>query len=401
MPSSQQLPPPAASTLSRPATRLAATAAAANAISATPLREGRILRRTSQLEVGSPPNNLPASPAASLPSNSSAVAPQQPASPSPAPSAQGKAKNKATGNKSKTADSSQQGKPRFQWARGSSVVVGLHPEGHFAGWAFTKTGREGVTEEDIEKDIDTWDKKLRSFCSYYYVLSATLGTTNADLTDGNRVHNLFDNGISTPALLQQAIGNKEAEELGEPDLFMTINHLMNEDISSADEGGDCVEDDKGSAANAKKLAKEIKGKGKFRRNEAFHKVQDNIIQMMLEVNAVDQKGRMELAAFQAEAEATARAEEREAREARWKIEDERDSLVRTVEMKRMQAESARYSAEAALRNAEAKKVAEEHQICMAKRKRGEEEAMDGVCKEDAVEAEKQAYWEITGKEKPF
>lgn len=100
--------------------------------SATPLREGGILRRRSQLEVGSPPNNLPASPAASLPSNSSAVAPQQPASPSSAPSAQGKAKNKATSNKSKTADSSQQGKPRFQWSRASNVIDGLHPEGQLA-----------------------------------------------------------------------------------------------------------------------------------------------------------------------------------------------------------------------------------------------------------------------------
>lgn len=82
---------------------------------------------------------------------------------------------------------------------------------------------------------------------------------------------------------------------------MTINCLMNEDISTADEGGDCVEDGeeaedilpyceltgKGSAYNAKKLAKEFKGKGRFRRNEAFHKVQDNMIQMMLEVNAND------------------------------------------------------------------------------------------------------------------
>ncbi|KIR63894.1 hypothetical protein I314_02675 [Cryptococcus bacillisporus CA1873] len=107
-------PSSAASTLSGPASSLAAAAAATKATFATPLREGDILRRISQPEVGSPPNDLPASPAASLPSNSSAVAPQQPASPSPALSAQGKAKNKATGNKSKPADSSQQGKPRFQ-----------------------------------------------------------------------------------------------------------------------------------------------------------------------------------------------------------------------------------------------------------------------------------------------
>lgn len=42
---------------------------------------------------------------------------------------------------------------------------------------------------------------------------------------------------------------------------------------------------------------------------------------------------MELAAFQAEAAAMARAEEREEREARWKVEDERDSLVKAMEMK--------------------------------------------------------------------
>lgn len=133
MPSSQQPPPLAPSTLSRPASRLAA-AAAVNATSATPLRQGGILCRISQPEVGSPPNNLPASPAASLPSYSSAVAPQQPPSPSPAPSAQGKAKNKATGNKSKTAESSQQGKPRFQWTRGSNVIDGMHSEGHLTNW---------------------------------------------------------------------------------------------------------------------------------------------------------------------------------------------------------------------------------------------------------------------------
>ncbi|KAL0255788.1 hypothetical protein I308_100595 [Cryptococcus tetragattii IND107] len=408
MPRSQQPPPPAASILSRPASSLAAAAAVANATSATPLREQSVFRRVSQLEAGSPPNNLPASPAASLPSNSGPVASQQPASPSPAPFAQGKAKNKVTDNKSKPAGSSQQGKPRFQWTRGSNVVDGLHPEGHLANWMgiyenwkvystliagkrpqfceehvipyFTEVGIsckglspsaivgrifrdwEGVTEEDIAKGIDTWDKKLRSVCPYYHVLKATLGITNADLTDGNRLHDLFDNSLyPCPA----TIADKEAEELGESDFFMTTDCRMSEDISTADEGG---------IVWKIKLAKELKGKSKSRRNEAFHKVQDSIMQMMLEVNANDQKGRMELAAFRAEAAATARAEEREAREARWKLEDERDGLMREMEMKRMQAESARYSAEAALRNAGAKKVAEEHQICMAKRKREEEEA---------------------------
>ncbi|KIR77800.1 hypothetical protein I306_05198 [Cryptococcus gattii EJB2] len=364
MPPSQQ-PPHTASTLSHPATCLAVTAAAANAISATPLREGCILHGISQIEIRSPLNNLPASPAVSLPSNSSAVAPQQPASPSPAPSAQDKTKNKATGKKSKPANSSQQCKPRFQWTRGSNIVDGLHLEGHSADWMgiyenwkvystliaekrpqfceehvipyFTEVGisciglspsaivgriadlqklfqdadalqkpnqhtGESVTEEDIAKGIDTWDSDA-----------------------------------STPALLQQAISNKEAEELGESDLSMMTNCLMSEDIFTADEGGDCVEDGKeaddilsilglagkGSAANAKKLAKELKGKSKPQCNEAFHK-----------------KGRMELAAFQAEAAAMARAEEREEREARWKVEDERDSLVKAMEMKRMQAESA-------------------------------------------------------------
>ncbi|KIR35347.1 hypothetical protein I352_02618 [Cryptococcus deuterogattii MMRL2647] len=75
MPPAEPPLPPAASTLSLPDSSLAA-AAAANVTFATPLREGAILCRISQLEVGSPPNNLPASPAASLPSNSSAVAPQ-------------------------------------------------------------------------------------------------------------------------------------------------------------------------------------------------------------------------------------------------------------------------------------------------------------------------------------
>lgn len=138
MPPVQQPLPPAASTLSGPASSLAAAAAAAaaaaNATFATPLREGRLLRRISQPEVGSPPNNLPASAAASLPFNSSAVAPQQPASPSPTLSAQDKAKNKAPGNKSKSADSSQQGKPRFQWTKGSNVIDGLHRESHLGNW---------------------------------------------------------------------------------------------------------------------------------------------------------------------------------------------------------------------------------------------------------------------------
>ncbi|KIR53139.1 hypothetical protein I315_04175 [Cryptococcus gattii Ru294] len=184
---------------------------------------------------------------------------------------------------------------------------------------------------------------------------------------------ILQRALTLGILLQQAIGNKEAEELGEP-LFMTINCLMNEDISTADERGDCVEDEASQGAQ---------GQRQVRRNEAFHKVQDNIIQMMLEVNANDQKGRMEFAAFQAEAETTARAEERE-------------------------AESARYSAEAALRNVEAKRVEEEHQICMAKRKREEEAAEEErnikrttaiqartmwlveFAKKDVVEAEKQA-----------
>ncbi|KJD99473.1 hypothetical protein I311_06960 [Cryptococcus gattii NT-10] len=333
MPSSQQPPPPTPSILSLMPPLLPL------------LREGGILRRISQLEVGYPRNNLPASPAASLPSNPSSVAPQQ------------LCKSIITCT---LCPSSQQGKPRFQWTRGSNVVDGLHPEGHLAIWMGLRkledvlysnsreeaTVLEGVTEEDIAKGIDTWDKKLHS-------------------------------------LLQQAIGNKEAEELGEP-LFMTINCHMNEDISTADEGGDCVEDEASQGAQGQRQV----------RRKAFHKVQDNIIQMMLEVNANDQKGRMEFAAFQAEAEATARAEERE-------------------------AESARYSAEAALRNVEAKRVEEEHQICMAKRKREEEAAEEErnikrttaiqartmwlveFAKKDAVEAEKQAYWEITGKEKRF
>lgn len=90
-----------------------------------------------------------------------------------------------------------------------------------------------------------------------------------------------------------------------------------------------------------------------------------------------------------------------------------------MEIERMQAESARYSAEAALRNAEATTVADEHEMNIARRKREEEEAMEDrnikrtecdpgeddvvseSAKKDAVEAEKQAYWEITGKEKPF
>ncbi|KAE8543713.1 hypothetical protein D1P53_000429 [Cryptococcus gattii VGV] len=307
MPPVQQPLPPAASTLSGPASSLAA--AAANATFATPLREGGILRRISQPEVGSPPNNLPASAAVSLPFNSSAVAPQQPASPSPTLSAQDKAKNKAPDNKSKSADSSQQGKPRFQWTKGSNVIDGLHPESHLGNWMdiyenwkvystliaekrpqfceehvipyFTGVGigckglspsaivgriadlqklsqdadalqkpdqltGEGVTEGDIAKGNDTWD--------------TTLGTTNADLTDGNRLHDLFDNGVSTSALLQR-------------------------DISIADKGGDRVEDGeeaksilpilraagKGTAVNAKELAKGLKGKGKSRRSETFHK----------------------------------------------------------------------------------------------------------------------------------
>ncbi|KIR40240.1 hypothetical protein I307_05930 [Cryptococcus deuterogattii 99/473] len=82
MPPAEPPLPPAASTLSLPDSSLAA-AAAANVTFATPLREGAILCRIFQLEVGSPPNNLPASPAA----------------PSPAPSAQGKAKDKATSDK--------------------------------------------------------------------------------------------------------------------------------------------------------------------------------------------------------------------------------------------------------------------------------------------------------------
>lgn len=45
---------------------------------------------------------------------------------------------------------------------------------------------------------------------------------------------------------------------------------------------------------AQKLAKELKVKGRAQRNEVFTNVQDNLIKMMLEVNAVDQKGRMEL-----------------------------------------------------------------------------------------------------------
>lgn len=285
---------------------------------------------------------------------------------------------------------------------------------------------EGVTEEDIAKGNDTWDKKLRSVCPYYHVLKATLGTTNADLTGGNRLHDLFDNGISTPALLQRAITNKRAEELGKSDLSMTTNCLMSEVISIADEGGDRAEDGKeaasilpilraagkGSAVNAKKLAKGLKGKGKSRRSETFHKVQDNIIQMMLEVIAVDYKGRMEFAAFQTEAA-------REAREAQWKMENERNSQVRAMEIARMQAEVARYRAEATLRNAEARRMAEEHEMNIAKRKREEEKAMEDrnikrtdaiqakavwlmeFAKKDADEAEKQAYWDITGKERPF
>lgn len=85
---------------------------------------------------------------------------------------------------------------------------------------------------------------------------------------------------------------------------------------------------------------------------------------------------MELAAFQAEGAATTRAGEREAREARWKIEDERNSQARAMEIERMQAESARYSAEAALRNAEATTVADEHEMNITRRKREEEAAME-------------------------
>ncbi|KIR24730.1 hypothetical protein I309_06457, partial [Cryptococcus deuterogattii LA55] len=255
MPSSQQPPPLAPSTLSRPASRLAA-AAAVNATSATPLRQGGILCRISQPEVGSPPNNLPASPAASLPSYSSAVAPQQPPSPSPAPSAQGKAKNKATGNKSKTAESSQQGKPRFQWTRGSNVIDGMHSEGHLTNWM-------GIYENWKVYSTLIAEKRPQ-FCKEHVISYFTAVGINCK-------------GLS-PSV------------------------IVGRDISTADEGGDCVEDGeeaevilpyceltgKGSADNAKKLAKEFKGKGRFRRNEAFHKVQDNMIQMMLEVNANDQ-----------------------------------------------------------------------------------------------------------------
>ncbi|KIR63888.1 hypothetical protein I314_02669 [Cryptococcus bacillisporus CA1873] len=247
----------------------------------------------------------------------------------------------------------------------------------------------------IWTSFDPHTEKLRSVCPYYHVLKTTLGTTNADLTGGNRLHDLFDNGVSTPALLQRAITNKRVEELGKSDLSMTSNCLMSEDISIADEGGDRVEDGKeaesilpilraagkGSAINAKMLAKRLKGKGKSRRSETFHKVQDNIIQMMLEVIAADYKGRMEFAAFQADAA-------REAREAQWKMEDERNSQVRAMEIVRMQIEIARYREEAALRNAEARRMAEEHEMNIVKRKREEEKAMEdrNIKRTNAIQA---------------
>ncbi|KAL0243664.1 hypothetical protein I308_105632 [Cryptococcus tetragattii IND107] len=66
---------------------------------------------------------------------------------------------------------------------------------------------EGVTEEDIAKGIDTWDSD-----------------------------------ISTPALLQPTITDKEVEELEESDFSMMTNCHRREGISTADEGRDCVED---------------------------------------------------------------------------------------------------------------------------------------------------------------
>lgn len=109
---------------------------------------------------------------------------------------------------------------------------------------------------------------------------------------------------------------------------------------------------------------------------------------MLEVIAVDYKGRMEFAAFQAKAVTKVRAEGREAREARWKIEDERNSRVRAMEIVRMQAESARYRQEDALRNEEVTRMAEQHEMNIAKRKREEEETMEdrNIKRTNAIQA---------------
>lgn len=103
----------------------------------------------------------------------------------------------------------------------------------------------------------------------------------------------------------------------------------------------------------------------------------------------------------------------------WKIEDERNIEVRAVEIERMHAESARFNADAAWRNAETTRLAEEHEVNIAKREREEEEAVEDrniertnaiqaktmwlveFAKKDTIEAEKQAYWENTGKERTF
>lgn len=99
--------------------------------------------------------------------------------------------------------------------------------------------------------------------------------------------------------------------------------------------------------------------------------------------------------------------------------DERNIEVRAVEIERMHAESARFNADAAWRNAETTRLAEEHEVNIAKREREEEEAVEDrniertnaiqaktmwlveFAKKDTIEAEKQAYWEITGKGRTF
>ena len=290
--------------------------------------------------------------------------------------------------------------------------------------------------------------KLLEICKYYHLLYPALHDKTGDFSDGNPVHDLFgptslSNHTASPSTeagdMESRINNPDIlDALAEVDCWYREEEGNHEEEESGD--GDrekspiLGEAGQGSATNAKKVLTKVKADDNSyeKRKDTAAAIGDNLRKSLFDLAEKDAKSRMDLEIFKADKERLAQERADKIQSQRWEKEDSRFLAELRVKEALSQSEAAVRSAEQRKLEADAearrKQTEREEEIWKvedAKRKRDEEDAEQNsraskikligertvqlldtwkrynVLGKSYDDAERQAYIEIAGHERPF
>ncbi|ODO06509.1 hypothetical protein L198_01742 [Cryptococcus wingfieldii CBS 7118] len=249
--------------------------------------------------------------------------------------------------------------------------------------AIQKPTGEGVTEDDLARDIETWEAKIKEKCPFFFTLLPSLKDRNANITAQSSVHQMGDIEVSiTPSMARRVSSrsNIEDQSVGmedegdeNDDVFsvrgtranylstnITSNHGVADEPTSGARGAGSLSN--GSRARASLNAQDTPTSGKGRRGNAS--LNEQLQGLFKDHSTANIKGRKEIAEQQAQAvleqykvaEQARRFEgEVPMKNERLKVEDTRYEARLKIEQEEREAKRKRDDVDAHWRNVKAQR----------------------------------------------